>query len=143
MRRFTCHRRDQRGSATIEFILLLGALFFPLGMSLIAATSWPERMNAAHAAAYEAAKAVVTADDPVAGQDVGRSRALEVLANHGFATADVEVTYSLADPRRGDAVQATVTITLPALVFPGAGQWDAIRRSQSNTQRVGDYRGFS
>lgn len=133
--------RGQRGSASLEFIIFMGVAVLPM-MGLVSVTSWPERMNASRAAAYEAAKAVVTAADPAAGEDVGRSRALEVLANHGFSTADVDVVYSLADPKRGDGVTATVTISLPALTFPGVGSWESVRHAESNTQRVADFRGF-
>lgn len=134
-------RRPQRGSATLEFMLMLGLLVFPIA-GLVSVTSWPERLNAAHAAAYEAARAVVEAPEPAAGMDVGRERALEVLANHGFPTGDVSVAFSPAAPGRGEPLTATVTITLPALTFPGVTTWDAVRFSKSSTQRVGDFREF-
>ncbi len=134
-------RSDERGSAGLEFMLIVGFIMFPM-MFLITATTWPARINAANAAAYEAAKAVVAAPDPAAAEDVGRARAMEVIANHGFDTADVDVTFSLADPGRGDVLKATVTITLPALIFPSYGSWDALRTARSSSQRVGDFRGF-
>lgn len=133
--------KGERGSASLEFLIIVFILVFP-AMGLLSVITWPERVNAARAAAYEAAKAVVEADDPVAGQDVGRERALEVIANHGYDTSDVEVVYSLADPDRGEALEATVTVSLPALTFPGIGAWESIRHSVSSTQRVPDYRGF-
>lgn len=133
--------RGEHGAASLEFLIVTGLLLFPM-MGMLSAVTWPERVNAARAAAYEAAKAVVEASDPVAGADVGRERALEVLANHGYDTGDVEVSYNLADPNRGDSLEATVTISLPALTFPGIGEWDTLRHSVSSTQRVPDFRGF-
>jgi ribosomal protein L35AE/L33A len=132
-------RRDQRGSVAIEFLVMMGVLILPFSCFLVA-TAWPEAMNAAKAAAYEAAKAVVTAPDPAAGEDLGRQRAGEVMTNHGFA-GPVDVTFTQAG--RGEAMTATVTIELPALRFPGVGSWDAISWSRSHTERVPDYRGFS
>lgn len=131
----------ESGSATLEFMLMLGFMVFPV-CGLMAVAAWPQRLNAADAAAYEAAKAAVEASDPAAGADLGRERALEVLANHGFDTDDVTVSYSSASPARSDALVAHVTITLPAIQFPGVGGWDAIQVTRSSTQRVGDYRGF-
>lgn len=138
-RRATWNARDERGSATLEFLMLIGVLWLPM-MGLIATTGWPERLNASHAAAYEAAKAVVTAADPAAGEDVGRNRAREIMANHGFGS-DITVTYT-GGRRRGESLTATVTVTLPALTFPGVGRWAAFRHSTSNTQRIGDFRSF-
>lgn len=132
-------RRDQRGSVAIEFMILMGMLVLPFSCFLVA-TAWPEAMNAAKAAAYEAAKAVVTAPDLSAGEDLGRQRAQEVLTNHGY-DGPVEVTFT--DAGRAEALTATVTIQLPALRFPGVGSWDAIPWSRSHTERVPDYRGFS
>lgn len=134
-------RRPQRGSATLEFMLVIGLLVFPMA-GLVSVTSWPERLNAAHAAAYEAARAVIEAPEPSAGMDLGRQRALEVLSNHGFSTDDVSVSFSPSSPGRGEPLTATVTITLPALTFPGVTTWDAVRSSKSSTQRVGDFREF-
>lgn len=133
--------RDERGSAGLEFMLVVGLIMLPM-MVLITAISWPSRINAASAAAYEAARVVVAAPDPAAAEDTGRSRALEVIANHGFDTDDVTVSFNLTDPGRGDVVTASVTITLPALEFPMFGAWESIRTTRSSSQRVGDYRGF-
>lgn len=130
---------DERGSATIEFMGLLALMVVPL-MCVALVSAWPQRMNAANAAAYQAARAVVEAPDPAAAADVGRNRAIEVLVNHGFDVDDVDVSFSASAPGRGEAFTATVTMTLPLIVFPGAGSWDAVRFSRSSTQRVSDFR---
>lgn len=133
--------RSQRGSATLEFLLFLGAALFPVCF-LISVMAWPERLNAANAAAYEAAKTVTEAPDPAAAMADGRDRALEVIANHGFDASDVTVTFTPADPRRGDVVEASVTVLLPALTFPGVGSWDSVHQAKTHSERVGDFRGF-
>lgn len=130
---------DERGSATIEFMGMLALMVVPL-MCVVLVSAWPQRMNAANAAAYQAARAVVEAPDPAAAADVGRNRAIEVLVNHGFDVDDVDVSFSASAPGRGEAFTATVTMTLPLIVFPGAGSWDAVRFSRSSTQRVSDFR---
>lgn len=133
-------RRDMAGTAVIEYMLVLLVLLPIVG--LLAMVSWPERLNAANAAAYEAAKAMVEAPDAAAGADLGRARAIEVITNHGYDAGDVDVTFSAATLERGDAMTATVTITLPAIDFPGAGSWAEVRWSKSHTEMVADYRGL-
>jgi len=105
---------DERGSAVLEFMLVLGFIMLPM-MFLITAVSWPARVNAANAAAYEAARAVVAAVDPAAGEDTGRARALEVIANHGFDTSDVDVSFNLSDPGRGEVLEQPARRRLPGV----------------------------
>lgn len=130
-------RREEQGQAVIEWLLMLPVLF--AFMFVLTVTAWPSRINAASAAAAQAARAVVEAPDPATGVDVGRQRALEVIAGHGFDPGAVTVTFSDPDPGRGGAVTATVTIPLPALRFPLLGSWEGIDRSESSTARVPDY----
>lgn len=134
-------RRDERhcesGQAVIEWLLTLPILF--AFMFLLTVTAWPSRLNAASAAAAQAARAAVEAPDPATGVDVGRQRALDVIAGHGFDPAAVSVTFSDPDPGRGGAVTATVTIPLPTLRFPLLGSWEGIDASRSSTARVPDY----
>lgn len=132
---------NERGSGVIGFILLIGIALFPM-MGLLAITAWPERINAANAAAYEAAKTVVEAPDPAAAMALGEQRAKEVVANHGSDASSVTVAFSPSDPHRGDEVTATVTVTLPALQFPGLGTWNSVQWSKTSVQVVGPFRGF-
>ncbi len=132
-------RRDEAGSATIEFIAGVG-LFLLVATGLYVVTAWPARLNAATAAAYEAARAVVEAPTVAQGEATGRQRAAEVWANHGF-DGTVEVSYTTG--ARGEYVRATVSIVLPALRFPGVGEWDAVGWSKSSTQLVPQYRSYS
>lgn len=136
------HRpRDERGSGVVEFLPLMVFSFF-MFMCLITLIAWPERFNAANAAAYEAARAVVEAPDPAAAMSLGQQRAEEVVVNHGFDASDLTVSFTPADPHRGDEVVASVTITLPALRFPLLGEWEALRWTKTSHQRVGDFRSF-
>lgn len=131
-------KRGQGGFATIE--VAIGFCFMVLlAAGLMVTTAWPAQINAANAAAYEAARAAVEAPDAASGEDLGRQRAAEVMANHGF-DAPTGVTFTTAG--RGEALTATVTVMLPALRFPLLGSWDAVEWSKSHTQRVPDYRGF-
>ncbi len=135
-------RRDQRGTAVIEYALCMGIIILPLAF-MLTMTAWPSRLNAASAAAYQAAKAVAEAPDPATGEDLGRQRAAAVIANHGFDPSTASVSFSTPDPQRSDEVTATVTITLPALRFPGMGSWDAVDWPRSATVQVPSYRSFS
>lgn len=135
-------RRGERGTAVIEWILCMGLMILPM-TGLLTVIAWPSRLNAASAAAYQAAKAAAEAPNPAAGEDLGRQRAADVLANHGFDPSSASVTFNVADPGRGDAVQATVTIDLPALRFPGIGSWDAVSAARTSTVNVPDYGSLS
>lgn len=137
---FRC-QGDQRGSAVLEAILGMGLLVLPMTF-LITTTAWPARLNAASAAAYQAAKTVAEAPDPVTGEDLGRQRAADVMANHGFDPGTIAVSYSTPDPQRSDQVTATVTVALPALSFPSLGSWDAVGWDRSATVEVPSYRSF-
>lgn len=133
--------RDQGGSAVLEAMLGMGFMVLPMTF-LLTTTAWPSRLNAASAAAYQAAKTVAEAPDPVTGEDLGRQRAVDVMANHGFDPGSIAVSYSTPDPQRGDQVTATVTVTLPALSFPTLGSWDAVDWDRSATVEVPGYRSF-
>ncbi len=92
-------RQDEKGSMTIEFLLCLALIIFPvIGLSA-AALNWPGRLNAASGAAYEAAHSVV--HSPAADPEEGRARAVEVWTNHGYDAGDIEVAFEGDPTSRG------------------------------------------
>ncbi len=127
-------REDEKGSTTIEFLLCLALIIFPvIGLSA-AALNWPGRLNAASGAAYEAAHSVV--HSPAAAPEEGRSRAVEVWTNHGYDAGDIEVAFEGDPTARGGVYTATVTVVLPAIVIPGVGRIAGGFVSRSHTEPV-------
>lgn len=132
-------QRREQGFATLEAIF--GIFFLILIVAGVLVTSaWPSRLNAAKAAAYEAARAVAEAPDQATGEDTGRRHAEETWANHGYGAESISVEFTTAG--RGESLTATVHIVLPVLQFPLVGSWDAAPWSVSSTVRVADYRGY-
>ena len=134
-------RQDEKGSMTIEFLLCLALIIFPvIGLSA-AALNWPGRLNAASGAAYEAAHSVV--HSPAADPEEGRARAMEVWTNHGYDAGDIEVAFEGDPTARGGVYTSTVRVVLPAIVIPGVGRIAGGFVSRSHTERVPDFESVS
>ncbi len=130
-------RRSDDGFTTIEFLLCLALIIFPvIGLSA-AALDWPGRLNAASGAAYEAAHSVV--HSPAADPEEGRARAVEVWINHGYDAGDIEVAFEGDPTSRGGVYTSTVTVVLPAIVLPGVGRIAGGSVSRSHSERVPDF----
>lgn len=72
------------------------------------------------------------------------SREAEALATatasaHGVRAEDIRVEVT-SDMRRGGSVSATVTVRMPAISVPGAGDVGAWTWSTTHTRRIDDYR---
>ena len=131
-------RRDERGAVVIEWVLAFGLILVPaLGVASLPA--WFQRTNMAHVAALQAARAVVVAPDPAAGEARGRELVAEIAANHGVDPSTVSVSFSgSTDP--GGSVRAEVTVQLPALAIPLLGTVGSRQWSTSHTELVDFYR---
>lgn len=129
---------SQSGLAVIEWMLGIVFVILPVTAIAVCAINWPPRVDAAHGAAYEATKAVLTTGDLGAGE----ARAQEVWANHGFTDA-LTVSFTGDLSSRGGALTATVTVTLPILHLPGIGVQGGQSYSTSHTERQPDYRSQS
>lgn len=127
------------GIVLIEMVLAIGLILMPVVGVCGAAVVWPGRLNAAHSAAYEAAKAMVSSDGD---EGLAQDRAAAVWANHGYDAEDISVAFSGDPEARGGELKATVTITLPAIPLPGVGSHASASWSTSHIERVPDYRGF-
>ena len=140
--------RRERGSVSLELVFAVGFLLIPAAALLAQFPGWVGTTHAAQAAATEAARMVVLADDMAGGVAAARQSAREVVANHGLDTADllgVAVAASPAgDLQRGQVVTVTVTVRGNPIRVPGLGSignpFDAVG---SATERVDDYRGFA
>lgn len=132
-------RRDERGSAVLEWPLASLLLLIPVAIMVILLPTWSERQTVARDAATAAAREAVLASTPEEALATGEAAATRTAENFGIDPADISVSWT-GDLSRGGSVTATVTIRMPAIVVPGWGGVDAWSWSSSHTERVDDYR---
>ncbi len=139
---------SESGSVSLELIFAVGFLLIPAAALLAQFPTWVGVTNATQAAATEAARQVVLADDMTGGISAASETALEVLINHGLDAVDlIDLTVTATPPgdlQRGQVVTVTVTVRGSPILVPGLGSvgnpFDAVG---SATERVDDYRGFA
>jgi hypothetical protein len=139
--------KAEGGSVSLELILALGFLLIPAAALLAQLPQWVGTTHAVQAAAVEAARQVVLADDMATGVAAAEDMAGQVIANHGLDPEDLLGVKVTADPpgelQRGQVVTVTVTLRGNPILVPGLGSvgnpFDAVG---SATERVDDYRGF-
>lgn len=132
--------RDDRGaSGTIELLIGVGLMLFPLVMLVAAIPTWIEAKSMGELAAQEAARAMVLADTEAEGRLAGIEVAQQVAQNHGYS--GVTVTFDgVLD--WGETITASVTVPVPVLAIPGIGTFAGSNVTLSHTERVDDYRSF-
>ena len=142
------HARSESGSVSLELIFAVGFLLIPAAALLAQFPTWIGTTQAAQAAATEAARQVVLADDMTSGIAAASEMAREVVTNHGLDADDLlDLTVTATPPgdlQRGQVVTVTVTVRGSPILVPGLGSvgspFDAVG---SATERVDDYRGFA
>jgi hypothetical protein len=145
LRRLRC---DEVGAyAVVEMLLGVGLLLFPTIIVLAQVPGMLERNGAANLAAQEAARAMVLADDEVAGEEAGVRIARSIVANHGLDPDAVSVEFVLDPPVgelvRGGTVTARVEIGFPIVTVPLVGPlWESFTITREHTERVDDFRSF-
>lgn len=128
--------RSAAGSAPIELVAGVGLLVLPVVLLVLALPAWSEVTTMGRAAAREAARVAATTseDGPLADDAAAR-----VAQDHGRPlAAPTEVTFSRSPA--GEAVTATVTVEVPALVVPLVGEWRPVTRRISHTEPLDRYR---
>ncbi len=128
-------RRDS-GAIQIEFLFAVGVLLFPIVIFVLTIAPVVERRTVAGRAAAEAARAYAVA--PTESEALAAAAAIidQIDANYGF-----DFTYSVVgDFDRGGLVTATVTVSLPAIVFPGVGEAPGITYSATHQENIDLYR---
>lgn len=141
-------RPSDRGSVSLELVFAVGFLLIPAAALLAQFPGWIGTQQAAQAAATEAARQVVLADDMSGGVAAASQAAEEVIVNHGMDATDLvglEVTAVPAgDLQRGQVVTVTVTVRGSPIVVPGLGSvGNPFDATGAATERVDDYRGFA
>ncbi|QBX54433.1 hypothetical protein EXE58_02410 [Nocardioides seonyuensis] len=108
----TRRRRDDRGSALVEFTWLAVLLLVPLVWIVISVFQVQQGAFAVSAAARAAGRAYALAPDDAVGRERARLAAQQVLADQGAAgqTASVDVSCETPDP--GNCLVGTSVITV-------------------------------
>jgi hypothetical protein len=135
-------RRDERGdmSSPIVFPLAVSLLVFPVLILVLSFPTWSERQVDATTAARNAARVLVTAPDWNTGVAEANQVVTEVAVNNGLDPSDVTASYT-GSLDRGASVTASVTVVIPATVFPGFHVTTAeIHWTASSTEQVDQYR---
>jgi Flp pilus assembly protein TadG len=133
-------RRDDRGSAAIELPLSVGLLLIPVVILVLALPQWPERQSIATGAARQAASLYATGASPETGADVAQASVAQTAANAGLDGLQLELSGEWC---RGCEVTARVTVTIPAIIIPFAGDTGTFQWTATSTARVDDYRSIS
>jgi Flp pilus assembly protein TadG len=135
-------REDRGASGTIEMVLAIGLIMFPIVMLVAAIPTWIETKSMAELAAQEAARAVVLADAQEVGEATGTAIARQIADNHGLDGSILSVSYDgVLD--WGATITADVTIPVPVLAIPGIGTFASGNLTVSHSERVDDYRSFA
>jgi hypothetical protein len=137
-------RRAESGFVATEFAFGVAVLVLPVTLLVLTFPRWSERQVTARVIGREVARRA--ARDGVC--DLGGARVLGATMAHnlGVAPSDVTVTLSCADGAglaSGGVVEATVTITMPAVQVPGLGDvgaWSWTARHREPVDRYASAR---
>lgn len=147
--------RSESGYAALELALGIGLILMPVALLVLSLPGWVERSSLARTAAREAARLVVTAEDPANALEQATALVERIAENHGVRAEDVGACFSVhaagtAPPStctgpamitRMDAVTVHVSVRLPALTLPGShAQVPSSTRTLLHTERVDRYR---
>lgn len=147
--------RSESGYAALELVLGIGLILMPVALLVLSLPGWVERTSLARTAAREAARMVVTADDPTNALELAATLVERIAENHGVRAEDVGTCVSVhaagtAPPStctgpamitRTDAVTVHVSVRLPALLLPGSpARVPSSTRTLVHTERVDRYR---
>lgn len=123
----------------LEWPLAVFLLLVPVAAMAMLLPRWSERQTLARDAAATAARTAVLEADPGKAMNAGEEAVAQTAANFDVERNDLSIAWS-GDLSRGGSVTATVSVRMPAVVFPGLGTVDAWSWSSSHTERVDDYR---
>lgn len=130
-------RDRQRGSALIEFPMVIGLILIPFGMLAISATTWVERQTAARDAAGEAARALVMAGPDAAVDPAALVRQIE--QGYGLPAGTLQVSLPAATGLPGESITVAVTVEIPALALPIFGDVGSVDWTTEHTERLPDF----
>lgn len=140
-------RRDDRGSAVVEFVWLGLLLLVPLVYVLLTVFEAQAAAYGSDAASRSAGRAFVLSPSQEQGEERARAAAQLALADHGIAPGQVRVDISCApDPARclspGSSVRVSVTVRQPLPLVPSAlgGNAPSVTMSSTHVEPYGTFR---
>ena len=135
MRRVRRHA-SQRGSALIEFPMVVGLVLIPFGVLVLSASTWVERQTAARDAAAEAARLLVVGD-PDGVSVVAIIEQIE--AGYGLPDGSLRAAIPDGGLVPGQSITVAVTVEIPAMSLPVFGGVGAVDWTAEHAERFPDY----
>ena len=132
--------RDDCGSTAVELPLAVGLLLLPVVIVILSVPQWPERQSIATSAAKEAVSLYSTGSNPADGADLAANAVAQTAANYGLDNLSLELTGEWC---RGCEVTAHVTVTIPAIQLPFAGEVGSFEWTATSSARIDDYRSIT
>jgi len=126
---------------TAELALAIAAILLPISFLLLAFVQWPEHQGVATAAAAEGARAAAFADTAAEADALMRERVTQVVTTYGLDPSDVRATLS-GEFAAGSHLTVAVTIDLPTISVPGAGEYSHASYTATATERIELHRVF-
>jgi hypothetical protein len=134
--------RDEHGFASVmELALTVTMWLFPIAILVVSLPTWVERQSLARLASSEAAREVVLAGSWDAGAGDAEAMVAQLARNHDVPPEDLDLDLG-GSLERGQAVTATVTVTVPALVLPLITSVPEFTLTSVSTEAVDQYRSF-
>ncbi len=130
------HDCRERGSALIEFPLVIGLILIPFGVLVISAPTWVERQTAARDAAGEAARSIVLSGPESASPD---QVVQSIEAGYGLEPGSLDASIPAGGHAPGSSVTVDVSVEIPALSLPIFGTVGSVSWTASHTERYPDY----
>ena len=130
---------DDSGLAPAEFVLFTGLVLLPTLILVASLPTWWERQSLGRLAAQEAARTVALAPDWDTGVAHGHQMVAQLAANHDVSTSDLTVAFA-GSLERGQAVQATVEVSIPAMAVPFVVELPSFTLSFTHAELVDAYR---
>ena len=128
-------RRDERGSAAIETLIMTTAAL-SIVLVVVAAGRYVDGSAQANDAAYAAARAASLQPSLDEGASVGLQAAAEALAERGKSCQDLQVSFAGTDFTSGGQVIAEVTCTVNLLDTGPLGKQLGLRPTTAFTERA-------
>jgi hypothetical protein len=136
-------RSREGGYVAAELALGVGLLVFPVALLVLTLPTWSERQTTARSIAREVSRVVAVAGVCDRGRAVETGH--DMARNLGLSPSDVDVQLDCVPGGRlprGGTVRASVTVAVPAVMFPGIGSVGAWSWTAHHSEPVDQYRSF-
>lgn len=129
-------RSRQRGSALVEFPVLVGLILIPFGILILSIPTWIERQTAARDAASESARYLVLSGPT--GAEGANQIVRDIEAGYGLAAGSLQLEMP-TEFVPGQALTVRVIVTIPAADLPLMGSFGDTTWTAEHTERYPDF----